>query len=355
MSPPPEIDREDFKKFLGEIPLFKDLDALARDEVRFVARRFTIPAGQTLFRQGDDPDAMYLLKNGEVSIARRLPGDESLELARLGPGSVIGEMGMLDRSRRSASAIAIEECSGYAISFERFELLRSNFGHGAFAVMQCFVAEVIRRTRALISEMRTLVEATPELAPGILSELASMGASNATQTTGPTLPDADVLARLPFFRRLSRDELAAFTSAHPLRRFPRNAIVFSEGDPGEECYVVVRGALALSFERGDRYLRIGLLGPGSVAGEVALWDGKPRACHCRAREETFVLVVNRERFERLRAAEDPTAFKLIEAIAGGAADLLRKANGHVAWMRPERAFAAEHKPDTPADATGKER
>lgn len=327
----------EFDEFLREIPLFAGLDDRSLAELQLVAQPFRSSAGDTLFRQGDDANGMYLLKEGEVRISRRLPGDEMMELARLERGAVIGEMGILDRGRRSASAIAARESSGYFISFERFELLRSNFARAAFSVIVCFANEVVHRTRHLLSEMDRLIKETPDLAPG----KRAPGVAPTRVPDRAVLPPPGTLALLPFFRRFDPGALDLFLRALEIRSLPRGTALFEQNDPPAHCVIVARGALELSLERGERFVQFAILGPGRLAGEVALLDGLPQPFACRAREDSLVLIMDRARFGALRQSGDPTAFKFFETVAGGAVALLRKANGHIAWIRPEKQLAAE--------------
>jgi len=61
-------------------------------------------------RQGDPSDAIYALLWGRVRVTRTHPDlREPLVLATLGPGEVVGEMGLLDGLPRSATVTAIDE------------------------------------------------------------------------------------------------------------------------------------------------------------------------------------------------------------------------------------------------------
>lgn len=325
--------------FLKEITLFRGLDAEALRELQFVSVPFVLASGKALFVQGDEADGMYLLKSGVVSVARRLPGDESIELASLGRGSVIGEMGLLDRGRRSATATAVEDCAGYFISFARFEHLRLGCTGAAFGVMMCFVGEVVQRLRGLLREAEALIDESPEIAPGLrVSDVPH--AHGAREDSGP-LPRWEVLAQIPFLRRLTENELKSFVESMRALSVPRGALLFEQGADPEHCHVVIRGAVALSMVHEDRYVQVAILGPGSVVGEIALIDGMPQPFECIAREDTLLMTMHRSGFESLRRDRSPTAFKFFEAVTGDAVGLLRKINGHIAWMRPERQFRAE--------------
>ncbi len=67
------------------------------------------PAGATVFREGDASRTSYMLLilSGEVSVETADPaGSAQVAISVLGPGNIIGEMGLLDGSPRSASCIA---------------------------------------------------------------------------------------------------------------------------------------------------------------------------------------------------------------------------------------------------------
>ena len=63
-----------------------------------------------LVRQGEPSDALYLVLWGRVIVTRMHPDlRQPLVLATLGPGEVVGEMGLLDDTTRSATVTAIDE------------------------------------------------------------------------------------------------------------------------------------------------------------------------------------------------------------------------------------------------------
>jgi CRP-like cAMP-binding protein len=67
-----------------------------------------VAAGTVLFREGEPGEVMYLVREGRVGVLRRHSAGEET-LAELGPGSILGEMSLLDRRPRSATATVIED------------------------------------------------------------------------------------------------------------------------------------------------------------------------------------------------------------------------------------------------------
>lgn len=93
---------------LRGVPLFEDL---SENELRLLAGRCSerrLPAGETVFREGDGADGLYVIESGVVSIVRNRVGQPVQRLARLGSGGFFGEMGLLDGGARTATAVTSE-------------------------------------------------------------------------------------------------------------------------------------------------------------------------------------------------------------------------------------------------------
>jgi CRP/FNR family cyclic AMP-dependent transcriptional regulator len=77
-----------------------------KDPFSQLLKRF--PKGSVLFNEGDEGEDMYILRSGKVAIKKRVPHGE-VTLAVLEKGDFFGEMAILERMPRSASAEMIEE------------------------------------------------------------------------------------------------------------------------------------------------------------------------------------------------------------------------------------------------------
>ncbi len=69
----------------------------------------TFKAGDIIFREGDEGDAMYFIEKGTVRILKG-KGEDELELAELGSGDFFGEMAVISGAPRSAGAVSSSEC-----------------------------------------------------------------------------------------------------------------------------------------------------------------------------------------------------------------------------------------------------
>lgn len=65
-------------------------------------------AGQTIVREGEAGDTMFLVLTGKIGISKVSPSGAQVALGNLGPGDYLGEMSVVDAQPRSATAIAAE-------------------------------------------------------------------------------------------------------------------------------------------------------------------------------------------------------------------------------------------------------
>ncbi|MCG6117646.1 MAG: EAL domain-containing protein [Aquimonas sp.] len=80
------------------------------------SHRVELVAGEVLFRESDPPDAAYLVERGRLAITA---GSDQRRIAEVGAGELLGEMAVIDRSPRTATATALEPCVLLAITPEQ--------------------------------------------------------------------------------------------------------------------------------------------------------------------------------------------------------------------------------------------
>ena len=104
----------------------KDLaDAADRKRIRFYRR------GEVIFSEGDVSDCLYVIKRGCVRVSI---DSGQKELALLYPDDVLGEMGVVERLPRSATATALDPCALYRMEAERIEAGAQGRDHPALHV-----------------------------------------------------------------------------------------------------------------------------------------------------------------------------------------------------------------------------
>jgi CRP-like cAMP-binding protein len=80
-----------------------------------------LAAGQTLFREGEIGDRAYVIRVGRLEISRRV-GAAEVVIAVEGPGTILGEMALIDDQPRSATVRAMEPSRLTVVPKEVFQL-----------------------------------------------------------------------------------------------------------------------------------------------------------------------------------------------------------------------------------------
>jgi CRP-like cAMP-binding protein len=119
-------DHTAHRDVLARTDFFADADVETLDTLAAAGTDRQLVRGDTLFDEGDPPDALFVVTRGRVAIAIANPIDrrESV-VALMEPGDLFGELGMLDDRPRSAMARALEPSTvlnvPYAPVLEMFE------------------------------------------------------------------------------------------------------------------------------------------------------------------------------------------------------------------------------------------
>jgi len=124
--------------FLGDIEAgaefpFGRLDVLAQMNeeelaaVRKVLSRRIYGKGDLVFLEGDQSDELYIIAKGSASVGLKLPGDDrETRLATFAPGTMFGEIALLDQAPRSATVRADEPLVCYVLTRVGFDTLTSD-------------------------------------------------------------------------------------------------------------------------------------------------------------------------------------------------------------------------------------
>ena len=132
---------------LGRVPLFSGLSPGALVLISRVATEESHALGTKIFQHGDPGDRMYIILSGKVRMSREIAGVGEEAIAVLGPGSVFGEMALLDEAPRSADARVHEPCRLLALPKDAFEDLLYLHKDLAYEVLWSIVRMLTQRLR----------------------------------------------------------------------------------------------------------------------------------------------------------------------------------------------------------------
>ncbi|HEX9597246.1 MAG TPA: cyclic nucleotide-binding domain-containing protein, partial [Anaerolineales bacterium] len=116
----------------------------------------------------------------------------------------------------------------------------------------------------------------------------------------------ETLKKIPLFSGLSEEDFQRLCDMSREFQLPAGNMLFEEGQPGAEAYVIEKGEVEIIKSSQDREVLLAVRGPGEVIGEVALLDEAPRMASVRARSDSTLIAIKKGSFDELLHSS-PTA------------------------------------------------
>ena len=254
--------------------------AVALQFFKGAAQLEEMPGGKSFFAENEKAGGffsggsrMYLLLEGEVGLMAK---GQFVGIIR--PGDIFGEIAMLAKAPRTASAMAKVKSKALSLDEKQFNVA---------------------------------LQKTPEFALMMMSVMVfRLRQSLARQAKSGAVPGGDgaVTERDPVF---GKKDLAAFAQEINPVRMDAGKIIMNAGDTGVFMYVVHSGRVAISIQ-GKVVERVG---PGGVFGEMALVDNAQRAASAVAEAASELMLVKRADFLSLIKSKPQFGASILRTIA----------------------------------------
>ncbi|MGF1475357.1 MAG: patatin-like phospholipase family protein [Geminicoccaceae bacterium] len=138
---------------LAEFGLFAELSAAVFRTIEPELQIFSLPAGWTLFEQGEEADGLFVLISGRLQIV--VGGDQGRERSvnQIGPGETVGEMGVLTGDARTGTVVAVRDSELVKLGRPVFDVL-----------VQKQPDAILHLTRILVRRLRRITQGTDKTA-----------------------------------------------------------------------------------------------------------------------------------------------------------------------------------------------
>lgn len=178
---------------------------------------------------------------------------------------------------------------------------------------------------------------------GAIEEAGGPAVGDVDDGSGQSDASGHDLADVAFFAGFDDSTRIEIARAARAVHLPAGQWLFHKGDEGDSMYVVRSGRLELVREDGGEAVGVGLLGPGSAVGELSLLTGTQRSVSVRARRDSDVIAIDRDRVAELLQTSRPFALALLRAVgehlrsSGVLARARPRAAATVVWVVAARA------------------
>jgi CRP-like cAMP-binding protein len=144
----------DSTKILEKVDMFRGLTPQQLESLAKISEEKKYRGGQAVFTERSSGAEVYIIKKGKVCIELGLKGKpNTATVQRLSEGQIFGELALVDKRNRSASAVCDSDCEIITIDRDRLDELFEQDGRLGYTVMRNLaqlLAERLRRTDLML-------------------------------------------------------------------------------------------------------------------------------------------------------------------------------------------------------------
>ncbi len=279
-------------------------------------------AGYIVVEGKAQADEFYILRTGKVKISKEAEIVE--EDSVLGPGDFFGVVSTMSGHSRIETAQAMEDVTLISVHREQYDLLIEKNAPVAIKIIQGFARKMRYLDDALtkLTLKSSAVEDT--------SHLFNVGEYYARQSQYNQAyyayykfikycPNhANVQTAKERMSKIQPYAKAVHLDGAPTeltREYPKNTMIFSENEPGNELYIIQKGRVKITKIVEGKEILIAVLKTTEIFGEMALLTNDNRNASAIADGEVTLMVVNKQNFQRMITSQPQLITRLTNILA----------------------------------------
>ncbi|MDR2510010.1 MAG: cyclic nucleotide-binding domain-containing protein [Spirochaetaceae bacterium] len=281
--------------------------------------------GMYIILEGNrDSERFFIIQQGTVQLSRGGEAFQQESSSTLNPGDFFGVISSMAQKSHLETAQALTDVTLVAANRSQFEGLIQYNTPIAMKVIQQFS----RRMRYLNNELASLALQSSG-AQNDAGNLFNAGQNYFKQKKYkiaayafkrymqcyPKSGSAEAAAKN--LTELAQYDKPFFTiGAKPfLRHYTNDSPVFLEGEPGEDLFIIQAGSIKITrFINNDEVI-LAILKQGDIFGEMSILESKPRSACAISSGDSTLMVVHKQNFEGMAAAQPQIISRLTQLLA----------------------------------------
>ena len=269
-------------------------------------------------------DYFFIIRNGKVRISKEVEIVEEEGGNTLAPGDFFGVVSTMSSHSHIETAQALSDLSLISVHRDQYGLLIEKNTPVAMKIIQGFSKKMRYLDEALT---RLTLKSTGTEAASHLFRVAEYYARQSQynqayyayhQFIKYCPQDSNVKTakeRMAKIKPYSKAVYLETQNEEFNRTYPKDTMIFSEAQPGQELYIIQKGSVKITKIVNDNEVLLALLKPGDIFGEMSLLENKPRSASAIAHEDAQLLAVNRANFERMVSSQPQIITRLTQLLA----------------------------------------
>lgn len=258
------MDLDTVKKWLRQHPLLQGIPGHEIEMIASTIKVHTFEPGSYLFVENGHSSDCFILVQGHVRVTSRNLVGQSLTLAELGAGEIVGEMGLIRRVPRSASIVALDQVVALRLDYTLFERLAEQ----SPLFYQSMLVNV--RLRYIHSLLRKA-------------------------TIWSTIPDS---------------ELRGIAEITLLETIKQGHTIVRQGETINSLYMISSGSLEIRSKG-----KLAVLREGDFFGETELLTELPASFQVKVLEDCELLILDQSFFHSILAYYTPVKHQLLTMLS----------------------------------------
>jgi CRP-like cAMP-binding protein len=262
--------------------------------------------------EGMRADCFYIVRSGQVRVTRNVVAKSEQDEVLHG-GDLCGVISTMSSHDYIETAQALTDVDLIAVQQNQYTTIIKNNTSIAMRI----ITQFSKRLRYLNETLAGLtLKNTIQAGPDHLFNVGEYYA-NQKQYNHAVYAFAMYIKHCPESSKviIARDRIAQIQTAHRVnlktefpaneinRTYPKDTMLFAEGEPGEELFIIQKGSVKVTKIVDMNEVMLAMLKAGDIVGEMAILEGKPRAACVIAYEDCEVMVVSKGNFELMSTTQ----------------------------------------------------
>ena len=270
-------------------------------------------------------DRFYIIRSGKVRLSKeaQIVAEEQGDV--LGPGDFFGVVSTMSGHSHIETAQAMTDVTLISVLREQFsQLIQSNAPVAMKIILQ--FSKRMRYLDVALTRLTLKNTAAEEDSSHLYSIAEYYSKQNSYNQAlyayhkyvkfcpkGENVKDAmEKMKKIAPYVKVPPKE---FKPDEMTRIYNKDEIIFCEGEPGEELFIIQKGSVKIIKITESNEILLAVLKSGDIFGEMALLESKPRAAGAVAYEDCQLMAVNRANFQQMITSQPQIIARLTTLLA----------------------------------------
>jgi CRP-like cAMP-binding protein len=274
--------------------------------------------------EGMKAECFYIIRSGKVRVLRNVAAKNEKDEV-LTSGDLCGVISTMSSHNHVETVQALTDVDCIAVQQNQYSTIIKNNTSIAMKIITQFSKRLRSLNETLAGlTLKNAVHAGPshlfDVGEYYASQRQFNHAAYAFTMYIKYCPDAQKIdfakERLEQIIKTSHVSVKTEFAANEINRtYPKNTMLFAEGEPGEELFIIQSGSVKVTKIVNNNEVMLAMLKAGDIVGEMALLEGKPRAASVITYEDCSIMAVSKDNFELMSKSQPQLVARITKYLA----------------------------------------